>query len=359
VTARDVIDQEQTRLALARTERELNDLFQEASVGLVVLSRQGEVLRANRAFLELVDCPESRVVGRSLKRFHPDPVLLGKLLDRVARRQTLHNFATEIRASNRRSKQVLVDANALWEHGRFVQSRWFVRDISQRKRLERELIELSEREKRGFARELHDGLGQQLGGVAYLANVLRDKLAERNVAEANDAARIFSLVRAAIAQTRRVARGLSPIHSDPEGLMEALRELAVQTRELYGIRCRFVCRSRVHVADAGLAAHLFRIAQEATNNALKHAGAKTISVHLKESNGRIHLAVADDGKGIGPISPRRTGLGLRIMQYRASLVQGDLSVERRPVRGTKVVCAAPIHFPTQLRPWRRPGELPP
>jgi PAS domain S-box-containing protein len=348
--ARDITEQERMREALTRRERELDDLFEEASVGLVVLSRRGRVLRANRAFLELVDCAANQVIDRSLKRFHPDAALLGRLFDLLAQRQTLHNFATQFRTRKRRTKSVLVDANALWEEGRFVHSRWFIRDISQRKRLERELIELSEREKRGFAQELHDGLGQQLGGVAYLSNVLREKLTERNAVEAKDAARIFGLVRNAIEQTRRVARGLSPIRSEPEGLMDALRELALQTKELFGIRCHLVCRQPVAVPDTLVASHLFRIAQEAVNNAMKHAKPRTISIRLQRNDHRITLRIADDGSGIGPVSPKRTGLGLRIMQYRAGLVQATLSVRPRRGRGTEVQCSAPLTLSTNGRP---------
>lgn len=345
--ARDVTDRDRTRQALARSQRELDDLFQEASVGLVVLSREGRVLRANRAFLELLDCPEEQVIGKSLKRFHADAARFERLLNQLALRQTFHNFPAELRTGKRQIKSVLIDANALWEEGRFVQSRWFVRDISQRKRLERELIELSEREKRGFAQELHDGLGQQLGGVAYLANVLREKLAERGAPESADAERIFSLVRTAISQTRRVARGLSPIRSEAEGLMDALRDLADQTSQLFGVRCRFVCPEPVRVTDTNLAAHLFRIAQEATNNALKHARPKTVRLGLTRTRSGIRLVVADDGKGIGPLSPRRTGLGLRIMNYRAGLIHGTLTVRRSASgRGTEVMCRAPLSLST-------------
>lgn len=337
--ARDITEQEQTREVLARRELELKDLFEEASIGLLVLTRGGKILRANRAFLEMMGCPAKEVIGHSFKRFHPD----AGLLEMLAQGQTLRNFPAEFRNAKHQIKSVLVDANVLWEERRFVHSRWFVRDISQRKRLERELIELSERERRVVAQELHDGLGQQLGGVAYLSNVLRERLAERGAPEANDAARIFSLVRNAVEQTRRVARGLSPIRAEPEGLMDALRDLAAQTKELFGIPCRFVCTGSVSVTDSVAAAHLFRIAQEAVNNALKHAQPRAIGIRLKRERERVTLLVTDDGIGIDPAARSRKGLGLRIMQYRAGLIEGTLAVQPRRGRGTEVVCSA--HLP--------------
>lgn len=337
--ARDITQQLEMRDALAQRERELEDLFDEASVGLLMLSKEGMVLRANRAFLELVDLPTTKVIGRSINAFHPSPEQAAELLELLAQRQTLHNHPTELLNRRRQLKSVIVDANALWENGRFVHSRWFVRDISQRRRLERELLALSERERRSFAQELHDGLGQQLGGVAYLSNVLREKLVERGTPEAVDAARIYGLVRNAIAQTRRVARGLSPIEIEPEGLMAALRELAEQTTDLFRVRCRFSCSKLVFVEDSSVAGHLYRIAQEAVNNALKHAQARAITIHLQRKRNRVILRVTDNGKGIAPVSPRRKGLGLRIMQYRASLVGGTLAVRPRTEGGTEVICS--------------------
>lgn len=341
--ARDITQQNDLRDELARRERELDDLFEEASVGLVMLTKEGKILRVNRAFLELVDRPAAQVLGQPLQEFHPHPQQLGELLARLASRQTLHNFPTELLTARQRPKAVLVDANALWERGRFVYSRWFVRDISQRRRLESELLAVSERERRSFAQELHDGLGQQLSGVAYLSNVLRQKLTERNAPEAPEAARIFGLVRSAIAQTRRVARGLSPIELEPEGLMAALRELAEHTAELFEIRCRFQCRQPVRVEDSGVAAHLYRIAQEAVNNAVQHGRARAITVHLQLRGKRVLLRITDNGRGIAPVSPRRSGLGLRIMAYRASLVRGTFAVRPRAGGGTEVSCSAPGH----------------
>src|SRR5690242_16638324 len=151
--ARDMTGAHHLREALVRREHELQDLFEEASVGLVLVARDGIILRANRAFSELVHLAPGQVTGCALGEFHPEPATVKPLLERLAARQTLHNFPTELRDRNGQTRHVLVDANVLWEKGRFVHSRWFVRDISRRKQLERELLELSEHERRGFAQE--------------------------------------------------------------------------------------------------------------------------------------------------------------------------------------------------------------
>lgn len=339
--ARDITDERRMIDRLARREHELQDLFDEASVGIVLTARDGTIIRANRAFLDLLDRPAAQVMGRALSEFHREPALMEAMLAQLAARQTLHNVSTKLLPKSGAARHVLADANAFWERGQFVHSRWFVRDISRRKQLERELLELSERERRGFAQELHDGLGQQLGGVAYLANVLREKLAERNAPEVVAATRIFGLVREAIEHSRRISRGLSPIRPEPDGLMIALRELAHQTTGLFRVHCRFHCRKPVMVEDSPLAGHLFRIAQEAVSNALKHGKPRRVALRLSRVRDSITLIVADDGKGIGPLSPTRQGLGLHIMQYRAGLIRGTVNVQARHGGGTEVVCSAP------------------
>jgi PAS domain S-box-containing protein len=339
--ARDITDERRMIDRLARREHELQDLFEEASVGIVLTARDGTILRANRAFFELLDRAPEQVIGRSLGEFHPEPASVAGMLAQLAERQTLHNVSTELRTHSGTLRHVLADANAFWERGRFVHSRWFVRDISRRKQLERELLELSERERRGFAQELHDGLGQQLGGVAYLSNVLREKLTERGSPEAREVARIFSLVRDAIEQTRRISRRLSPIRPEPDGLMNALRELAAQTTDLFRVRCHFKCPQPVLIQDSSLAGHLYRIAQEALNNALKHAKPGRINIRLRRVRDRLTLVVADNGKGIGALPPQREGLGLHLMQYRAGLVRGTCLVRPRHDCGTEVICSVP------------------
>jgi PAS domain S-box-containing protein len=165
--ARDITEQRRVRETLARRERELDDLFEEASVGLVLAAPDGGVLRANRAFLAMLERRAEQVVTQPIKAFHPGVTGLDDLLKRLASRETVHNVATEFLTAKGETRFVLVDADGLWENGRLVHSRWFVRDISRRRQLERELLENSDRERRSFAQELHDGLGQQLGGVAF------------------------------------------------------------------------------------------------------------------------------------------------------------------------------------------------
>jgi len=340
--ARDITEERRLHETLERRESELEDLFEAASVGLVLVSPDGVVQRANPAFLSILQRQPEQVVNCPINEFSPDPAVLDDLLKRLSSRETVHNFATDFQTPKGETRCVLLDADGFWEGGRLIRSRWFVRDISRRRQLERELLENTDTERRTFAQELHDGLGQQLGGIAYLVNVLRERLEQHKAQEAAAATRIFELVRKAIEDTRRMARGLSPIREEPEGLMIALRELGEHASELKGIRCRVVCPKPVLVSDTVVAGHLYRIAQEAVNNAVKHAQPRAITISLRQSKEQLILIIADNGKGIRPLSPNRKGLGLRIMQHRASLIHGTMEVAARRLGGTQVVCTVPL-----------------
>jgi PAS domain S-box-containing protein len=221
-------------------------------------------------------------------------------------------------------------------------------DITERKRaaeehyqLEAEVLRISEREQQRIAQDLHDGLGQLLTGTVHLANVLQLELAEQALPEAGEALRIIELLNQAVHETRSLARGLYPVRSVANGLSVALEELAVRTRELFKVSCSFRCPRPVRIADNSIATHLYRIAQEAITNALKHGHATHVEISLTASRERLMLNVRDDGSGISESTAGRKGMGVRIMQYRAGMMGGRLSIENGKCEGTTVVCDVP------------------
>jgi len=216
----------------------------------------------------------------------------------------------------------------------------FVRDITERKRLEKENLEISEREQRRIGQDLHDGLCQHLAGIEMLSQVLAQKLAPRSRAAAR-ATEIARAVREAISETRLLARGLSPVTLESEGLMSALAELALNTEKLFQTRCEFDCPETVKFPDHAAATHLFRIAQEAVSNAVKHGKAKKIWIQLRQTADGITVAVTDDGGGFPAKFSPGSGMGLRIMQARIGMVGGTVTIERLPAGGTCVLFMAP------------------
>ena len=215
-------------------------------------------------------------------------------------------------------------------------------DITERKRMESAVLEISGREQRQIGQDLHDGLGQHLTGIAFMSKVLEQQLTEAGAPQAPHAAKIVRLVNDAINRTRELARGLVPVFSDAQGLMSALKQWTVEVEDLFTVRCRFRCPEPILITDVGMATHLYHIAQEAVNNALKHGAPEHIELTLAREGGTGSLIVEDDGIGLPEIPTSHPGLGLRIMSYRATMVGGSLDIRRRAPRGTVISCQFPL-----------------
>src|SRR5580698_3929273 len=211
-------------------------------------------------------------------------------------------------------------------------------DVTEQKRLEKAALEISAREQRRIGQDLHDDLGQHLTGIAFLSKVLQDRLAEASVPETADAAKIVELVNEAIRKTRELARGLLPVLSESYGLMSALERWAREVSDVFQLSCRLECRDAVLIHENTLADHLYYIAVEAVNNAIKHGRAKNIVIRLGERNSGGVLMVEDDGTGFETASRARAGLGLSIMDYRAKMVGGSMEMQSIPGEGTVVTC---------------------
>jgi len=201
-------------------------------------------------------------------------------------------------------------------------------DITESKRLERAILEISAREEHRIGQDLHDGLGQHLTGIAFMSKVLEQKLAEGSRAEAADASKIVRLVNEAIHKTRELSRGLLPVVSDAHGLMSALEQYALEVHDLFGLVCRFECDHPVLINDEKVANHLYRIAQEAVNNAIKHGHGANILITLCAEDDCLKLSIHDDGVGLPADVRNSTGMGLHIMNYRAKMIGAELQVQR-------------------------------
>ena len=214
-------------------------------------------------------------------------------------------------------------------------------EIAERERLEREILEVGERERRRIGRDLHDSLGQLLTGSALVGQVLHEKLAALQSGEVADASRLVSLIEEAIEMTRSLSRGLDPVEIEGGGLAQGLRELAAKTRSLMATGCEYQGDEAVVVGDRTVATHLYRITQEAINNAVRHGRATRIAVGLEQAAGRLRLTVRDDGVGMPEPPAQAAGMGLRVMTHRAAMMGGSLDVRRSPPRGTLVTCEVP------------------
>ena len=216
-------------------------------------------------------------------------------------------------------------------------------DVTEAKRLERTILEISGREQRRIGQDLHDGLGQHLTGVAFMSKVLAQKLRDRQSPEAAEAARIVELVNEAIYRTRELSRGLLPVLLESRGLMNALERLAVEVEDLFQVECGFECDNPVLIRESATATHLYHIAQEAVNNSIKHGHPHRIVIGLSGGDEPC-LRVEDDGVGgygSWPLSHGDRGMGLLIMSHRAKMIGGRLEIRSAPQGGTSVSCLFP------------------
>ena len=217
-----------------------------------------------------------------------------------------------------------------------------IRDISERKALQNEILNIAAEEDRRIGQDLHDVIGQQLMALGLTANTLRQTLQEQSTAEqVAFATKLTDGLKETLEQVRVLSKGLVPVEVDAEGLMSALAELAATINDLNGITCMFECDRPVLVEETQAATHLYRIAQEAVTNAVKHARTDNIRIGLQEAGELITLTVQDHGIGLPPLDAQLGGIGLKIMRYRADLLGGQLTVGPAAQGGTLVTCVVP------------------
>lgn len=332
--------------ALKREHQFLSAILETAGALVVVLDKNGTIIRFNRACERSSGYTSAEMIGQpvwKLIRRADEVPSTREIFDRLKRGQEFSIHENHWRAANGEdhliawSNTILRDAQGNVE---YVIATGI--DITDRRQLEKELLNIEESVQQRIGHDLHDDLCQRLAGIEIMSQVLEQQLGSKSKAMAGRAAEISQLVRDAIGHTRALARGLSPVVMEVEGVTAALQQLAESTKSIFGVDCIFRCPEPVSVKNLSVATHLYRIAQEAVSNAVKHGEARHIEIALVTTPERISLLVEDDGKGLPDASSKRRGMGLRIMRYRAGVIGGTLAVQKRAEGGTAVVCSVRV-----------------
>jgi signal transduction histidine kinase len=296
------------------------------------------------SFVELRDM-EKRIVGKNIYCLADEENLVPRrLLDQA--------MSTVRRTLESGNPQVYEQHVSLKGRGRDYEIRMvvcreneilcIVRDITRRKRLEREILEISNREQRRIGQDLHDSLCQHLAGIGFMGKVLEKKVSSKVPLKMIDVKEIVNLIDQAITLTKGYARGLNPVELQADGLMFALRKLAENVQKLFGVTCELNCHEPIYILNNEMANHLYRIVQESINNAIKHGKADSIAISLKKNSATCLLTISDNGVGIRKAKSTGKGMGFNIMRYRASMFGATVDMRRREQGGTDIVCSFQI-----------------
>ena len=324
------------------------DLFENAQDVVYTHDLNGNITSINKAGEQLLGRDRKQMLQKKLLSFiseEQQPAAthwLNHILDGTAPETVEWDF---VKAGGSRVR-LEISTRRIEHAGQGVEVEGIGREVTERRRLENEILEISTREQRRIGHDLHDGVCQQLSGIALIADTLADKLDEQRSTDAAEAHKIAELLNKANKQARGLARGLFPLQLEENGLVAALEELTENATAFFNTRCEFISESPVVVQEHIMAHHLFYIAQEAILNAVKHGKAALIQVQLSAANGDgYRLTVRDNGVGVNFPLPNGTGMGIRIMKYRARMIGAELDIAARPEGGTEVVC----RFGSELR----------
>jgi PAS domain S-box-containing protein len=333
----DLTERDETEKAIHISEKSLASVFKNTMDALFVLDADFCITELNPSACDLLQKTSSELLG---KPFDTSIGLKGAAAQRYRRLLRRGIGGGEWHLNPSPQRRLIVDYRT---HAHVLPDIHFIalRDITERRRLEEELLESSEREQRRIGRDLHDGLGQKLTAIEFLTQSLRENIPPELADQQALAKQICQRLRDTITETRALVRGMSPFLHGKDGLQTGLRQLVEITHALGLLQCRFHSPSPVPVKNEEVANHLYRIAQEAINNCLKHSKARHLTVHLARWGHGLQLKITDDGQGLPSDPVRATGMGLRLMKHRAALLGAELEINSAAGEGVHLSCTLP------------------
>jgi PAS domain S-box-containing protein len=362
--ARDISDRRRAQVALLESEQRIRAIVNTAVDAIITIDQLGTIESANPATEKLFGYNCSEMIGQNVRMLMPEPYhgehddyLRRFMRTGVPRIIGIGRDVSAVRKDGTRFPiHLSVSAVSLESRTLFT---GIIHDLSARRQLELDIVQAAVEEQRRIGQDIHDGLCQDLVGIAFQADFIARQLQAAGFGEAAGVNKVAAAIRDAAVQARHLSHGLNPVDLRGGGLAVALEALAMKISQTSAVVCTLDAGSVAHAGDDARVTHVYRIAQEAVNNALKHGKPRRIAIRLAMKGGRIVLTVADDGVGLPSIPrdtgrparkaaatstplPQSDGIGLRSMQYRAQMIGADFDIRPRRGRGTVVTCSVPV-----------------
>jgi PAS domain S-box-containing protein len=356
---REIDERSRTQEALRQSEQRNSAIVEAAADGIIIIDTAGLIIEFNPAAERIFGYTRAAVLGRrmaealvppgvaadaspDLREFDVgDETPCSGRFDITAARANGESFPLEITLSPLSTSGQPLFAVFVRDLTEQRQAEASLRNSERTLRLKAEIIQISSRERREIGHELHDGLGQQLTGIAFRAKTLEEGLHTDGSPHTAHAAELVQLINHVINQTRSIARGLDPVRIEGNDLSAALCKLAAETQDMFGVNCRLQTNLEHCALPADVSIALYRIAQQALTNSIQHGRAKDITIELQTLDGHLILRVHDNGSGFNPAVTPQEGMGLRIMEYRARSLGGTLTVQSEPFQGAVIACRIP------------------
>ncbi|MFK7848873.1 MAG: PAS domain S-box protein [Rhodothermales bacterium] len=343
IVIRDITDRNRAQKALTARTLELQTIADTIPDSIFRIGKDLKMKFANKAVLEAANLTLEEFAGLDASAFGCPDSLHKKWTDTILeviekKKMVELNFDMEDPVLGTQHFHALLAPESTQNQQKVGSALAVLRNITEERRLQQTIIDISARQQRSIGQDLHDELGQLLTGIGFKIAGLQHDLDKIDQATADQNREISQLVEKAISQTRMLAEGLNPVTLEVHGLRAGLEKLAFNTENTFGVDCPFTCEDNFKVENEEIAVQLYRIGQEAINNAIKHGKPSRIAISLVQENGKAELLIKDDGTGF-KISPKDSdGHGLRIMDYRARVIGAAFQIDSRPQKGTTVRC---------------------
>lgn len=345
-TASDISLQKKAEFELAESQARTEAILETAVEGIITIDKEGIIQSFNKSAEKMFGYHSGEVIGKNVSMLMPSPYheehdqYMDNYLETGERK--IIGIGREVRGKRKDGSVFPIElAVSEVNVGDEIIFTGLIKDISDRRKLENEILEIAEDERRRIGHELHDGLGQMLSGISLISRNLARKLEANGLPAAKEVLEISKLIREADEQARELAHGLAHIELENEGLQVAIDRLCERAEEFTEILCSFECPKDIKIEKSIVALHLYRIAQEAINNAVKHGQATKIFVRLEVNKMKLQLVVEDNGIGFDSEERIHKGMGIKTMKYRSHILGGKLYISETSEGGTRVICSIP------------------